>query len=412
MLRPVVPSLILLGFSLLLGCALPKAQPQPAPASPAAAAVEPSLPTAAERVTPPAAENPAPEPPATLTLMAVGDIMGHQEQLDAAWNPKTQSYEFAPFFQKVAPLLQQADWVVGNLETTLAGKAARYAGYPQFNTPESLADTLREVGFTAVTTANNHSLDRREAGVLATLDQLDRVGLLHTGTFRSPEEREQPLVLEKEGIRMAVLAYTYGTNGIPLPKGKPWLVNLIQPERMKADIARARALGVELVMVSLHFGGEYQRQPNAAQKKAAELCLQAGADLIIGHHPHVVQPYEWRTVTLPDGTLHTGFVAYSLGNFISAQRGDYKDVGAILQLTIVKQGKETKIAATELIPTYVHFYRKAGKRHYVIYPLPQTLAADAPSDPLLSPDLRRYMARLLRETSVHVAYLESAKQKQ
>jgi len=412
MLRPAVPCLIMVSFSLLLGCALPAAQPQLAPATPMAATAETSQPVMEEPVTPPAAEPPAPDPPVSLTLMAVGDIMGHQEQLDAAWNPKTQSYEFAPFFQKVAPLLQEADWVVGNLETTLAGKEALYAGYPQFNTPESLADTLRDTGFTAVTTANNHSLDRREAGVLATLDHLDRAGLLHTGTFRSPEERDQPLVLEKDGIRLAILAYTYGTNGIPLPKGKPYLVNLMDPELMKADISRARALDVDLVMVSLHFGSEYQRQPNAAQKKAADICLQAGADLIIGHHPHVVQPYEWRTVTLPDGTEHTGFVAYSLGNFISAQRWDYKDVGAILKLQITKEAGETRVEQVELIPTYVHFYRKAGKRQYVIYPLPLTLAADAPPDPLISSDLKRYMDRLYRETSIHVVSLESSKQKQ
>ncbi|MFY0545208.1 CapA family protein [Brevibacillus sp. H7] len=358
-------------------------------------------------------EDPPLVPPQDIkvTLMAVGDIMVHQEQLEAAWDAKSKTYDFAPFFSKVTPIFQEADWVIGNLETTLSGSASRYTGYPEFNTPESLALTLKQAGFTAVTTANNHSLDRREAGVLKTIEHLDRAGLAHTGTFRNPSERDEPLFLEKDGITLAVLAYTYGTNGIPIPKGKPYLVNLIQPQLIKQDIARARALGADFVAVALHFGAEYQRMPNDSQRTIADLCLQYGADLILGAHPHVVQPYEWRTVTLENGQQHTGFVAYSLGNFISAQRRDYKDVGAILKLTLVKRATgEAKLESAELIPTYVHYYRKDGKRKYVVYPLPQTLqAVNVTKDPMLTKDLLAYLKRLYKEMTVHVLSLTAKK---
>lgn len=345
-------------------------------------------------------------PEQRVTLMAVGDIMVHDQQLEAAWNPQANSYDFSPSFVHVKPLFQEADWVIGNLETTLAGREARYSGYPMFNSPESLGRTLKEVGFTAVSTANNHSLDRKEQGVLKTIAHLDEAGILHTGTFRSEEERNEPLLLQKGEITLALLSYTYGTNGIPIPAGKPYLVNLIDPALIRRDIARAREKGADLVAVALHFGDEYQRLPNEMQKKTAELCLTYGADLILGAHPHVVQPYEWKTVTLEDGREHTGLIAYSLGNFISAQRWDYKDVGAILKLTLYKGGKgETQIESAELIPTYVYFYRANGKRNYVIYPVPQTLETwqQGEKDPYLSKEAIRYMQQLAEEIPVHVS---------
>ena len=345
-------------------------------------------------------------PEERVTLMAVGDIMVHDQQLEAAWSPQTKSYDFHPSFVHVKPLFQEADWVIGNLETTLAGSEARYSGYPMFNSPESLATVLKEIGVTAVSTANNHSLDRKEQGVLQTIAHLDEAGILHTGTFRSAEERSQPLLLQKGNVTLALLSYTYGTNGIPIPEGKPYLVNLIDPTLIKQDIEAARNMGADLVAVALHFGEEYSRLPNEKQKQTAELCLQYGADLILGSHPHVVQPYEWKTVIREDGTEHKGLIAYSLGNFISAQRWDYKDVGAILKLTLYKGGKgEAAIESVELIPTYVYFYRKDGKRNYVIYPVPQTLEKwdRGERDPYLSQEALAYMRQLAKELPVHAS---------
>lgn len=407
------------------GCVPPQAAKQEKPSTAPAETAPPPLPATpseekpdqtqdATSMQPASSPNEAPSrfPEQRLTLMAVGDIMVHQEQLDAAWDPKTKMYDFHPFFTNVIPLFRKADLVIGNLETTMSGSATGYSGYPMFNTPASLGHTLKDVGFTAVSTANNHSLDRREAGVLQTIKHLDEAGILHTGTFASPEERDEPLLLKKDGFTLALLSYTYGTNGISIPPGKPYLINLINPELIKKDIARAREQGADLVAVALHFGVEYQRMPNEAQKKTAELCLQYGADLILGAHPHVVQPYEWKTVTLEDGREHKGLIAYSLGNFISAQRWDYKDVGAILKLTLHKDGQgSASIESAEMIPTYVHFYRKSGKRHYVIYPVPQTLANLQKGEkyPTLTKDAIAYMKRLEGEMAVHVSTVVSKK---
>ncbi|USG67530.1 CapA family protein [Brevibacillus ruminantium] len=354
-------------------------------------------------------------PEQRITLMAVGDVMVHDEQLEAALLPDQVSYDFSPSFSHVAPIFQEADWVVGNLETTLAGRDMRFSGYPMFNSPDSLADTLKQIGFTAMTTANNHSMDRKEPGVLRTIEQLDRVGMLHTGTFRDETSRNQPLILTKDDFTMAVLAYTYGTNGIPIPQGKDYLVNLIDHELIKQDIARARETGADLVTVALHFGNEYQRMPSPKQKETAALCIQYGADLVLGAHPHVLQPYEWKTVTLENGQTHTGFIAYSLGNFISAQRREYKDVGAILKLTLFKgENGEAHVEQAEWIPTYVHYYRKNGKRQYVIYPVSQTLAAvqQGQKDPVLTKEVLAYLNRLDKEIQIHLDSLEKRKEKE
>lgn len=404
---------IALALAMVAGCVPPNTQlkeqnrVQPPPPMPPSAATEPATEQVSHEPPPEPLqeENASRFPETRVSVMAVGDIMVHDQQLEGAWNSAEQSYDFLPSFVHVQPLFQEADWVIGNLETTLTGQEARYSGYPMFNSPESLAQTLIDVGFTAVSTANNHSLDRKEAGVLKTIEHLDQVGLLHTGTFRNPQERDESLMLSKDGLTLALLSYTYGTNGIPIPEGKPYLVNLIDHELMKKDIARAREKGADLVAVALHFGDEYKRLPNAFQKQTAESALQYGADLILGAHPHVVQPYEWKTVTLEDGQEHKGLIAYSLDNFISAQRWDYKDVGAILKLTLHKgENGEASIEHAEMIPTYVYFSRKNGKRSYVIYPVPQTLEKlkNSEKDVNVSKEAIQYMNRLQQEIPVHV----------
>lgn len=408
---------IAVALAIVAGCVSPNTQLEerqtenetvqsPSPSTPAPTESAAETMSHAPSPGPVPAKAPSRFPETRVSVMAVGDIMVHDQQLEGAWNPTEQSYDFMPSFAHVQPLFAEADWVIGNLETTLTGREARYTGYPMFNTPESLAQTLKDVGFTAVSTANNHSLDRKEAGVLKTIEHLDQVGLLHTGTFRNPQERDEPLLLSKDGLTLALLSYTYGTNGIPIPAGKPYLVNLIDHELMKKDIARAREKGADLVAVALHFGDEYKRLPNTFQKRTAEQALQYGADLILGAHPHVVQPYEWKSVKLEDGQEHTGLIAYSLGNFISAQRWDYKDVGAILKLTLHKgESGEATIESAEMIPTYVYFSRKNGKRSYVIYPVPQTLERlkNGQKDVNISKEAIQYMNRLQQDIPVHVS---------
>jgi len=262
-----------------------------------------------------------------LSLLFVGDIMQHDSNIAAAYNPLTARYDYTSCFEYVAPIIQSADLAIGNLELTLAGKP--YKGYPQFSAPNELAYELKRVGFDVLVTANNHSVDRGKKGIERTIDVLDTLALLHTGTFKDSTARAMtyPLLIEKNGYRLSLLNYTYATNGIPVPR--PTIVNLIDTVQIKNDLAKARNQHTDAIIVFMHWGDEYQSLPNKAQKKLTELCFREGAKLVIGAHPHVLQPMEWRKEK-------DQFVVYSLGNFISGQRPRYRDGGAMLWIDLKK----------------------------------------------------------------------------
>lgn len=309
-------------------------------------------------------------------LLAVGDIMMHIPQTRSGYDAETGTYNFDSFFAEVKPILSAGDWVFGNLETPLAGEDLGYSGYPLFNAPPELADALKNAGFQVLSTANNHSLDRKETGVLRTLENLRARGLVPVGTAASPEEAETIVIETRNGIALAFLAYTYGTNGIPLPQDKPYLVSLIDETRMTEQIRKARELGADAVAVSMHFGQEYQSRPNEEQKRLAELLVRAGADIVLGSHPHVLQPYEMIEVMNDAGELRKGVVIYSMGNFISNQdrtRNHNKptEVGVIFEVEIRKRfpDGDVAIAGTRTIPTYVHKYQEDGKLKYRVLPL-------------------------------------------
>lgn len=262
-----------------------------------------------------------------VSLLFLGDIMQHDSQIEAAYNPATGKYEYSKCFKLLKPYFQSVDLTVGNLELTLGGRP--FKGYPQFSAPDELAVTLKEVGVDVLVTANNHSMDRRTKGLNRTISVLDSLGIQHTGTFRDSTERasKYPLILSKNGIRLALLNYTYGTNGIPVTK--PSIVNLIDTALIRQDLIHANGLKPDAIAVFMHWGDEYQTQPNAFQKRLAEFCFKHGATLVIGAHPHVLQPMEWRRE-------HNQLVAYSLGNFVSGQRPRNRDGGAMLQVELRK----------------------------------------------------------------------------
>jgi poly-gamma-glutamate synthesis protein (capsule biosynthesis protein) len=262
-----------------------------------------------------------------LTLMFVGDIMQHQSQLDAAYDPATESYDYEPCFRYIAPILSSADLTFANLELTLPGKG--YSGYPQFGAPDALAAEIKRAGVDVLVTANNHSVDKGRKGIERTIRVLDSLGFSHTGTFRDSADRSgmYPLLVEKNGFRLALLNYSYGTNGIPVPK--PTIVNLIDTTQIRIDLLAARGLHPDKVIVFFHWGNEYQRSPSSDQKRLAAFCYSHGADIIIGAHPHVLQPMEW------DRSADR-FTAWSLGNFVSGQRPRYRDGGAIGWLRLAK----------------------------------------------------------------------------
>ncbi|MBW7453512.1 CapA family protein [Paenibacillus sepulcri] len=356
-------------------------QPKPIESSPAAKPLDTEGEPANDIANDPAVEEPDSAgndevvPDSEAVWMAVGDIMMHMPQLPSSYDVKTKKYNFNPFFTQVKPLLEQGDWTLGNLETPIAGKSLGYSGFPRFNSPVELASALKYAGFNVITNANNHAMDRGAQGIDLTLKHLLEQGFTVKGTARSRAEADHLTLVEHKGIRMGLLAYTYGTNGIPLPKDKPYAVSLIDEEAMVRDIGRLHEAGADFITIALHFGIEYQTAPNDEQKALARKLIAAGADIIAGSHPHVLQPYETIETTEPDGSVRRGLIIYSMGNFISNQRGDTKDYGVIYKVMIHKNNTthRTTIGEIQTIPTWV--YRSGNKEayKYAVVPLAQTI---------------------------------------
>jgi poly-gamma-glutamate capsule biosynthesis protein CapA/YwtB (metallophosphatase superfamily) len=395
---------ICLMFFLMSSC---KASAPPLEQSQQAIA-EPLLPTVSETPPEEVPEIKPSEPPpaAEATLVAVGDIMMHRPQLPGAYNPETQTYDFRGFFQSVRSILVDANWTFGNLETPIAGDERGFRGYPLFNAPVALAEALADAGFDVLSTANNHSLDQGFTGLVHTLETLHSYGIQPIGTAAESAAATDIFISEQNGIKQAFLAYTYGTNGIPIPADKPYAVNLIQEERIAEDISKARALGADFVTVSLHFGNEYQRQPSEQQQTLARFCIDAGADLVLGHHPHVVQPYERYATTQADGSIREGVIIYSLGNFISNQFGQYKEFGLIFKVLLRKTyslngDSQTIIANVEAIPTWVHKYTLNGKKAYRILSLNDIVQSG--DDPLLANETIQMLTLKREEMHEHIS---------
>ena len=319
--------------------------------------------------------------PAEGLLVAVGDIMMHMPQLPAYYDPDSKRYDFTPYFTEVKPLIAEADWAMANLETTLSADGD-YSGYPRFSSPHELAAALKDAGFDIVTTANNHAMDRGVPGVNRTLEFLREQGLVTRGTYRSPEEAAEPTIVERNHIRLGLLAYTYGTNGIPVPEHMPWLIDLIDEERIVRDISALREAGADYVAIALHFGTEYQTEPSEEQKRLARRLIAAGADLIAGSHPHVIQPWEVVETTDEDGAARQGVILYSMGNFISNQRGGTKDYGVLYRIGIRKEDGVARTTDVEPVITWVHRYKAKGRNHYRVLPAERVL--EERSDPLLT----------------------------
>jgi poly-gamma-glutamate capsule biosynthesis protein CapA/YwtB (metallophosphatase superfamily) len=262
-----------------------------------------------------------------ISLFFAGDIMGHDSQIGAAYNPAKKAYDYSFAFKHIQPYISDADLAFANLEVTLAGPP--YQGYPQFSSPDALAKNIKEAGFDVLVTANNHCVDRGKKGLVRTVDILDSLAIPHTGTFRDSTDREKnnPLMLYKNGFTIALLNYTYGTNGLPVHK--PTIVNLIDTALIRRDILKAKQSKPDVIIIFTHWGAEYESLPRKIQKDVANFCFRNGAQLVIGAHPHVIQPMEWRKQS-------NQFIAYSLGNFVSGQRKRYTDGGAMAKIQLKK----------------------------------------------------------------------------
>lgn len=309
----------------------------------------------------------------TLRLLFAGDIMGHAPQIQSAERVKNKSYDYTPCFQYVKPIIQQADLAIGNLELTLPGKPP-YTGYPMFRSPDELASALKEAGFDILVTSNNHANDSHGAGVVATVNTLRNLGFLQTGTFKNARDRDAfyPLMVYKNGFKIALLNYTYDTNGVPTEA--PTIVNLIDTVQIARDLAEARARKPHFIIVVMHWGIEYQLKENADQQRIAKFLIRNGADLVIGSHPHVVQPIRKERVTMPSGEQREVLVVYSLGNFISNQQQPNTDGGIMFQVDLLKKkgSPEVAIGHYGMIPVWRYIHKPAGGKS-VFYALPVAL---------------------------------------
>lgn len=358
--RAAISSLVVL--MLCSGCLSAGADQPPAPpAAGASTAGAPgrSDPSGPSSTAPPVSRGivPAPTPrptgwtPRRFTVVGSGDVLLHsglwrQASLDAR-AAKRPGYDFRPMLAGVAATVTAADLAICHLETPLGRPDGPFSGYPIFNVPPQIAPALRDTGYDACSTASNHTLDKGEAGIRRTLDALDAAGLRHTGSARTPAEAARATIIEVRGVRVGLLSYTFSFNGLRRPAGRAWVANLLETRAVRDAARRARGAGAEVVILSVHWGTEYQHTPNEQQRRIArDLLGKSDVDLILGHHAHVVQPFE---------RIGTGWVAYGLGNHLSWQsfsEGTRDGVLARFTLTEKTPGRFV-VTRAEALPTWM-----------------------------------------------------------
>jgi poly-gamma-glutamate capsule biosynthesis protein CapA/YwtB (metallophosphatase superfamily) len=298
-----------------------------------------------------------------IKIGAIGDILIHDTVYEDAYD--NNIYDFKPMFRHIKNELLEPDLLLANQETILGGVELGLSSYPMFNSPVEVGEALLDAGVDIVSTANNHTLDKSEKGVMKSISNMEAAGLPYVGSFKNAQDQQKLRILNKYGIKVCYLSYTYGTNGIPVPFGKDHLVNLIDRELMKSEINRAKSQS-DVVVMSIHWGNEYQRFPTDDQKELAQFLVDEGVDIIFGHHPHVLLPMDW--LTAADG--RKALVVYSLGNFLSGQMWDYKDIGGLATVEISKiitpDRTEIILENPEFVPTFVSSTRQ---RDYKVVPL-------------------------------------------
>ena len=297
----------------------------------------------------------------SFSMIMAGDSLIHSGVYADAYNGTT--YDFGKMLTSIKPIIQKYDLAFINQETIIGGKALGYSSYPRFNTPDQIGDTLIDVGFDIFNLANNHTLDKGEPGMLYSLSYWAGKNVTTIGMNSSFEERDTIKTYEKNGITYAILSYTTVTNGLRVPTGKEYYLNIYDSERVAQDVAKVRGL-VDVVMVSMHYGSEYTHTPTLEQTEIANYLASLDVDVVIGHHPHVIQP-----ITYIDDTL----VIYSLGNFLSGQIGLNKQIGMLASFDVRKvvDGENVEVTIEnvrgDLIYTHYNYYNGRYSNYYV-YP--------------------------------------------
>jgi len=322
-----------------------------------------------------------------LSILIAGDLMQHMPQINAA-RQKDGSYNYDECFAGIKAEVERADIAIANFETTLAGPP--YSGYPQFSAPDDFLRDVINTGFDIMLTANNHCVDTRRKGLERTLMMMDSLGVAHLGTYRNIDEREKsyPFLLEKNGMRIVLLNFTYGTNGIPVPE--PCWVNLMDTIEIAADLMKAREMKPDVIIALPHWGIEYQTLPSKAQQEMAAWLLKHGVDHIIGGHPHVAQPIELRN----EGR---NLIAWSMGNVVSNQSKPNTYGGYMVRLDFTKNSLQTKLSDHSYTLYWVSRPPDNGRRYqYRILPIDYPDSLLTTTEKTLREDIRKSMRQLMK----------------
>ena len=365
-----------------------------------------STPTAVPTTVVTPTPTPTPQPPVRVSIAAVGDLMCHKYMVYDAYDRASDTYDFKSMLEDVAPLLSAADITIGNLETPVAGASFGYTGSSgtlNFNAPDSYLDMLEMAGFDVLSYSNNHILDKGWQGLLSTLDTLQARGFTYTGAFRNQQENETPCIVEHEGIKFAFVTATYGSNvgrGRIPDEFKAWAYNDLNEKKILADTDRARAAGADVVIALLHWGAERVLKPNRTQKDLAPALIAGGVDVIIGHHPHVLQGIE----RIESGGRQ-GVVFYSLGNFVSNMYPPQADTGAIAYLIFEKDPQSDKVSLVDLayLPTIVwkKTYQGEGNWDFRVLPMQRYMEDEQLFDTLDS-GMKKRLPASWKETIEHL----------
>jgi len=289
-----------------------------------------------------------------IKISFVGDIMIHDTQIYGAYN--NGGYNFDNSFKEVKSYFELSDFVVGNLETTFGGEP--YKAYPRFSSPDELATSLKKVGFNLLITANNHSMDTNLYGVYRTIDILKEHFIDNVGTYKTLEDSNKLYVKNIKNKKIGFINFTYGTNGLRVPENEKYAVNVIDESKILNDIRRMKK-EADYVVLLPHMGYEYKTESNDYQKDLYRKAIDAGADIVIGSHPHVLQEFE---------VYKNKPIFYSLGNFISSQTDFPKNVSVILNLYL----DDEKVNIT-YAPIYTFFRRENGRYNIKVVPVDKYL---------------------------------------
>ncbi|MEV6108325.1 CapA family protein [Streptomyces sp. NPDC051940] len=380
------PRLLLTGAALILAAAATACSaPQTPPAKDAAKAAAQRADTRADKPAAPVKKG--------FTLLGTGDILPHgsiieQAQADAGGD----GYEFGQMLSGVKSVVERADIAICHMETVYGGPDGPYTGYPSFKSPPQVARGVAATGYDSCSTASNHTLDAGTDGIRWTLDAMDKAGLKHTGSARTAAEGRKPAVLRAGNATVAQLAYTYGTNGYPIPEGRPWAVNLIRPQQIIADARKARRDGADVVVISLHWGSEWEEAPDAMQLRVAKQLTASRTngrpdiDLILGTHAHVPQPYE---------KVNGTWVVYGMGDQIAGRminhdnehdpRGNWGTIARFTFAPPARPGQRWPVTKAEFLPQLMD-HEVAGSPRVV------SLAAAAGDGPARYAELRDRIA--------------------